>query len=301
MVSPSSKTEIKKRTLSFLDDHFDFQNFDVSQIELLKLFLQHEFDTIPAKERIGKGMVYIVKIVANVLYQSIRTTHFKLKARDLGSQDFIEGVLKLVNALEADPEMLRMAIHLIANLASESFHPTVKKIEQWALNEQWEIQENACHAVMSGLQTQRTQTLQQLRQWAQHPHAQLRRLVAESLRPKAEIKWLRDPTQNAEVLEILTILNHDPSIYVRKSVGNNLKDLTKYIPATILDLIEGWLAKKGMLNEKEQKNLIWTIFHALRWLKARNPEYHDRIKDLIGENYLHYYDEKKNRRALPPK
>ncbi len=51
MVSPSSKTEIKKRVLYFLNKHFDFQNFDVSQIELLKLFLKREFDTIPEKVR----------------------------------------------------------------------------------------------------------------------------------------------------------------------------------------------------------------------------------------------------------
>jgi hypothetical protein len=71
------------------------------------------------------------------------------------------------------------------------------------------------------------------------------------------------------------------------------------MPEKSLDLVETWLAVKDQLDTKGQKNLIWTIYHALKWLKAKKPEYHDRIKTIVGENYLLYFDEKKNRTATP--
>ena len=79
----------------------------------------------------------------------------------------------------------------------------------------------------------------------------------------------------------MTLLNKDPSIYVRKSVGNNLKDLSKYMPCKILKLMMGWIeisnikvhddlaSEIGMFQE--QKWLVWTIKHALRWLQKKNP------------------------------
>ncbi|MHA1425412.1 MAG: DNA alkylation repair protein, partial [Candidatus Helarchaeota archaeon] len=260
MVSISSKSEIKKRTQKFLELHIQSFKFEKVQLELLKEHLTDEYDLIPDKERVGKGMIYIVKIVAEVLYNHI-------KQKNSQPSESQQQIITLIEKFERDPELIRLAIHLAANLADDSFENISGKIETWALNEEWEIQENACHPIMRGLKKWRNAMLCKLREWVHHEDERLRRLVSESLRPKSEIKWLRDPTQNTEVLEILTVLNHDPSIYVRKSVGNNLKDLTKYMPETILDLIEDWLTIKDELGVQEQKNLMWTIYHALRWLK----------------------------------
>jgi hypothetical protein len=73
------------------------------------------------------------------------------------------------------------------------------------------------------------------------------------------------------------------------------------MPEKILHLIEKWLSNKDKLTAKEQKNLTWTIYQSLRWLKEKNPEYHASIQRLVGENYILYFDEKRNRNALPPK
>ncbi len=143
--------------------------------------------------------------------------------------------------------------------------------------------------------------------WAKSSNENLRRLASESLRPHASVKWLRDPLKNDTILQILTLLRQDSSIYVRKSVGNNLKDLTKYMPKKILFLVESWineanikvhdaLASEINLN-REQKYLIWTIKQAMRWLKNKNPEFHPRIEKILGKNYILYFDEKRNRFA----
>lgn len=302
-MSSSSVSEIAKRATEFIQAQINFDKFDSTQMEALQPYLQQylkqEYESIPEKERIGKGMVYIAKIVAKLLYNYLKTEVFKIVGKTLVTESFTQPILGFIEEIGKNEELIVLAIHLLANLASDSFESTIEQIKYWATYETWAIRENAICPILSGLKSQKECTLQLLREWAQDSNENIRRLVAESLRPKTEIKWLRDSTKNQAVLDILTILNHDPSIYVRKSVGNNLKDLTKYMPEKSLDLVETWLAVKDQLDAKGQKNLIWTIYHALKWLKAKKPEYHDRIKTIVGENYLLYFDEKKNRAATP--
>ena len=310
MVSVSSASEISKRAKAFFQKIFppDYFNnstnngnfMDASKLDVIKQFLRTEYDSIPEKERIGKGRLYITKIIGKTLYNFIKINCFNLSSKEKPNPEFIEAVKKSITIMAENPDTLRIAIQLAANLAMESFEDIIDQIQLWGTHENWEIREDTCHLIISGLKKSKNMTLNLLKQWAKAENENIRRLVAESLRPRAEIKWLRDPDENDVVLEILTSLNHDSSIYVRKSVGNNLKDLTKYMPEKILNLIEDWLNNKEKLDAKGQQNLVWTIYHALRWLKAKKPEYHEKIKKLVGENYLLYYDEKKNRRALPP-
>ncbi len=298
-MSSSSVPEIAKRATEFIQGQRNFKQLDSTHLEALKLFLKREYDIIPEKERIGKGMVYITKILAKLIYDHLKSNVFKIVGKKKVDISFSKSILDYIEKIERSEELIVLAIHLLSNLALDSFETTIEKIRQWGTHPTWEIRENACSPLLAGLQSDKKRTLQLMQEWAQDPEENIRRLIAESLRPKTEIKWLRDPENNDAVLDILTILNHDPSIYVRKSVGNNLKDLTKYMPVTILDLIERWLSSKDQLEAKAQKNLVWTIYHALRWLKEKKPEYHQRIRNLVGENYLLYFDEKKNRTATP--
>jgi hypothetical protein len=146
---------------------------------------------------------------------------------------------------------------------------------------------------------------------ANNPNANVRRLVTESIRPMADIKWLRNPAKNDPIIDILIKLNADKSEYIRKSVSNNIKDLSKYMPIKMLDLTEKWIrdanipvtdnlaSKTKQELGEENYYLVWTIKHGLRWLKERNPEYHARIKTILGQNYVLYFNEKRNRMAKP--
>lgn len=111
----------------------------------------------------------------------------------------------------------------------------------------------------------------------------------------------------------MNIIRADPSEYVRKSVGNNLKDLSKYMPVKILKFTKKWIKDANIIVDDElasrskkelgeqQFYLIWTIKHGLRWLKERNPEYFPQIQDILGKNYILYFDEKRNKTAKPKK
>ncbi len=210
--------------------------------------------------------------------------------------------------------MQHLAIYIFAEYVfnfPESFSDDDVKelVERWANHDEWQIRESTGEIILSALKKQPKKTLIYLSELAKSDNQNLRRLVPESIRPRSDVKWLRDPTKNGKILEILTILRKDSSIYVRKSVGNNIKDLSKYMPEKTLDLLESWIkldkikvhdeiATEIGLN-KEEKQLLWTMKQAMRWIKERNPEFHERLEKILGKNYVLYFNEKKNRLARP--
>ncbi|MBD7911896.1 DNA alkylation repair protein [Clostridium cibarium] len=79
--------------------------------------------------------------------------------------------------------------------------------------------------------------------WAKHPNEHVRRLASEGSRPR--LPWgmalqifKKDPSQ---VINILEQLKNDPSLYVRKSVANNLNDISKDNPIVVLDIVKKWI------------------------------------------------------------
>ena len=86
-------------------------------------------------------------------------------------------------------------------------------------------------------------TLARLRQWANDPNHHVRRLVSEGTRPR--LPWaqrLRDFQRDpAPVLALLELLKDDPSLYVRRSVANNLNDIGKDHPALLTATAQRWL------------------------------------------------------------
>jgi 3-methyladenine DNA glycosylase AlkC len=109
------------------------------------------------------------------------------------------------------------------------------------------------------LQKHREATLAQLVIWATDPSPHVRRLVSEGTRPR--LPWAsrlpdfqRDP---APVLHLLEKLKDDPSLYVRRSVANNLNDIGKDHPDVMAETAKRWL--RDASPERE-----WIVRHALR-------------------------------------
>ncbi len=110
----------------------------------------------------------------------------------------------------------------------------------------------------------------QMLAWAGHDHAGVRRLASEGCRPR--LPWgirLHDLVDNpAPILPILEQLKHDPSESVRRSVANNLNDISKDNPEVVLDVLRRW--KTAGAGDKE---IDWISAHALRTLiKAGDVE-----------------------------
>ncbi|MDQ6983540.1 MAG: DNA alkylation repair protein, partial [Ghiorsea sp.] len=109
--------------------------------------------------------------------------------------------------------------------------------------------------------------MQQMKHWASHENEHVRRLATEGCRPR--LPWamqlpifIKDPTP---VLDVLDTLQHDSSLYVRRSVANNLNDIAKDHPQIVLNIAKAWLGKN--------KDTDWLIKHACRTLlKQGNTE-----------------------------
>lgn len=96
--------------------------------------------------------------------------------------------------------------------------------------------------------------------WSQHENEHVRRLASEGCRPQlpwgqALTKFKKDP---APVLPILEQLKTDPSLYVRKSVANNLNDISKTHPDAVERLAKEWYGKNEYTN--------WIVKHGCRTL-----------------------------------
>lgn len=115
--------------------------------------------------------------------------------------------------------------------------------------------------------------LLQMLQWSTHQNYHVRRFASEGSRPRlpwgAAIPALKkDPTA---LFPILENLKKDPSEYVRRSVANNLNDITKDHPLTVIEIARKW---KGISKETDA-----IIKHACRSLLKRG---HPEILEFYG-------------------
>ena len=110
----------------------------------------------------------------------------------------------------------------------------------------------------------------QMYEWSKHENEHVRRLSSEGCRPalpwgQALNSFKKDPSP---VLPILVQLNTDPSEYVRKSVANNLNDISKTHPDLIAGLAKDWYGK--------HKYTDWIVKHGCRTLLKKGN------RDVLG-------------------
>lgn len=109
--------------------------------------------------------------------------------------------------------------------------------------------------------------MQQMLEWSTDENEHIRRFSSEGCRPRlpwgmALKKFKKDPSL---ILPVLENLKDDPSEYVRKSVANNLNDISKDNPEVVLNICERW--------QGTSKNTDWIIKHACRTLlKSGNKQ-----------------------------
>jgi 3-methyladenine DNA glycosylase AlkC len=123
-----------------------------------------------------------------------------------------------------------------------------------------------------------TKMMDKMEKWSQHPNHHVRRLASEGSRPRlpwaiALPKFKKDPTP---LLTILENLKNDESEYVRRSVANNINDISKDHPDVVIAIAQKWK------NNGSQTDAL--IKHGCRTLlKAGN-------KDILTYYNLHNTD-----------
>ncbi|MCM3781746.1 DNA alkylation repair protein [Neobacillus mesonae] len=109
--------------------------------------------------------------------------------------------------------------------------------------------------------------MKQMRIWSTSENEHVRRLASEGARPRlpwgqAINAFKKDPSP---IFPILEQLKADPSLYVRKSVANNLNDIAKDHPDKVLEIAKQWIG--------QDPHTDWIVRHACRTLiRSANPE-----------------------------
>lgn len=128
-------------------------------------------------------------------------------------------------------------------------------------------------AVRPFIITYEKEMMAQMLSWSKHKHLAVRRLASEGCRPRLPwamaIPTLKDDP--ALILPILENLKNDVSEDVRRSVANNLNDISKDHPDWVISLTKKWKGKHPEIDR--------LLKHACRTLlKQGNPE----VMQLFG-------------------
>lgn len=144
-------------------------------------------------------------------------------------------------------------VFFVAEYGLEHFEPSMRA--QYLLTQRF----TAEFSIRRYLERHQAATLARLAEWTTDPSEDVRRLVSEGTRPR--LPWaprLRafqaDPRP---VLALLERLKDDPSLYVRRSVANNLNDIGKDHPAVLVETAQRWMVDATAARR-------WIVRHALR-------------------------------------
>ena len=126
--------------------------------------------------------------------------------------------------------------------------------------ERYTIHESAEFAVRPFIINHEKRMMEQMYAWAKHENEHVRRLASEGCRPalpwaQALPSFKKDPTP---VLPILEELKNDPSEWVRRSVANNLNDISKTHPELVVKIAKEWYGKNEQVD--------WVVKHGCRTL-----------------------------------
>lgn len=157
--------------------------------------------------------------------------------------------------------------------------PALAKVTRWT---------SAEFAVRPYIKLYPERMYQQMLEWSSDKSFAVRRLSSEGIRPR--LPWgmgipvlKKDPSP---ILPILENLKSDPAETVRRSVANNLNDISKDHPELFLDIIHKW---QGQSVETD-----WIIRHASRGLLRKGHPvalsvfgFSKDQKHLVVEDFVH--------------
>ena len=151
-------------------------------------------------------------------------------------------------------------------------------LEDWDVSlpalEQFTQQASAEFAVRPFILEDQERMMAQMLEWAEHESHHVRRLSSEGCRPRLPWAMALPPLKAdpSPILPILEKLKSDEAESVRRSVANNLNDVSKDNPGVVVDLLRRW-------QSHDTGEMRWIINHALRTLvKAGDPD----ALDLLG-------------------
>lgn len=202
---------------------------------------------IPDHKRISYGLVYTIKVLSQYLFEN------KLS---------FPAATQLFQQTN-NPDVKGVALGIISFYGLDMPDKTLPFFLQAATSDNWELREHSQMFFKKLIKKYPAKMQHFLLKYVKAKDPNIRRFVAETLRPVLENKWFHKAP--AYSLTVLKHLFNEAAPYPRTSVGNNLSDLAKQNPALVYKLITE-LVKSG------DKNAYWIAYRACRNLVKKEPE-----------------------------
>ena len=179
-------------------------------------------------------------------------------------QNNVDGIM-----LDSPNGFINLAIgEYIATYGMNDFEHSMKALEEITMRF------TAESAIRHFIRKHPSKTLTKLIQWSKSENLHLRRLASEGTRPRLPMsshltEFIKEPSI---ILPILENLKNDNELYVRRSVANNLNDISKDNPEVVVSLLKNW-------SDDKNDNMSWLIKHATRTLVKKG---HPNALMLLG-------------------
>lgn len=227
-----------------------------------KIFLDNFADKIRKFDKNFKKDEYIDSIMKNLekleLKERMRLISSSINSfTSLDYEEIITVLIKVKKDMSSDQSMSLASLVLpdyVELYGLENLELSLNALEEFTKKSSSEL------AIRHFIIKYEKNTMKQMLIWAKSSNEDIRRLASEGSRPR--LPWAislpifkKDPKK---VFEILEILKNDNSMYVRKSVANNLNDISKDNENLVINFVKD--------NISINKNLDWILKHGSRTL-----------------------------------
>jgi len=227
--------------------------------------LDELYANIPSNRRVSYGRVYATKVLSGYLYSHL--TEIDAPVYQIASSMFQKS---------DDSRSKGVSLGILSFYGLCNYRRILPHFELAASSSDWSMRELAQMFFRKLIQKYPDEMKNYLMQLVKSEDANLRRFVAETLRPVRENRWFyKNPDYP---LSVLRSMFKERSPYPRTSVGNNLSDLARQLPDLVYDIVKE-LADSG------DKNSYWIAHRACRNLVKKEPI---KVMNLLKVNEYKY-------------
>ena len=234
-------------------------------VENIVPIMNELYTNIPDNKRISYGIVHVVRTLSEYLY-----THLV----ENGAQVF-QIALRMFNESD-DFKGKGVSLGILSFYGLGDYKKVLPSFESAAASPDWEVRELAQMFFRKLIRKHPDEMKKYLLKLVKSRDANIRRFVAETLRPVQENSWFyKNPDYP---LSILRNMFRESSPYPRTSVGNNLSDLARQLPELVYSLVQE-------LVDSGDSNSYWIAYRACRNLVKKDPV---KVMDLLRVDEYKY-------------
>jgi 3-methyladenine DNA glycosylase AlkC len=256
--------EIETRIQNDIIDVVLRGKYDLARGNLVQV-IDELYVNIPDNKRISYGIVHVIKTLSEYLYAH-------LIEKDAPVYQIASHIFEETN----DFRSKGVSLGMLSCYGLGDYKKVLPYFESAAASSDWEVRELAQMFFRKLIKNHPGEMKEYLLKLVKSKDANIRRFVAETLRPVQENRWFyKNPDYP---LSILRSMFKESSPYPRTSVGNNLSDLARQLPDLVYDLVKE-------LVDSGDKNSYWIAYRACRNLVKKEPV---KVMDLLKVDEYKY-------------